>query len=320
MQEKMVIKVNDQEKKEIQRIIKKLGTNSENLLDLLSKKIPLSDLNTLLLELFRTITDDHSAGELLKRYATNRFVAPAKVNPIRLKQLEIDTLEIAQNFEYIPVQLSPVAPLGACSIVASVDQNKIISALRGTEVVSDATNVLALQICDSIKSGKLENRTDSLRFSSTHRHVRAQNFNRPGALSHFHLFCMVASGRDTGSYSFEKQSLLEHINVYQKIFMSLFKMNITVSLNGRDGYTDGEGFMHRMMEYIQQKSPEITILENANKAANEYYKGLQFTISVNLNGKEVNIGDGGFVDWSQKLLGNKKERMMISAIGLERLL
>lgn len=34
----------------------------------------------------------------------------------------------------------------------------------------------------------------------------------------------------------------------------------------------------------------------------------------------INIGDGGFVDWTQKLLGNKKERCLISGIGLDRLL
>lgn len=35
---------------------------------------------------------------------------------------------------YTPVQLSPVAPLGSCSVVATVDQNKVVSAVRGTEV------------------------------------------------------------------------------------------------------------------------------------------------------------------------------------------
>jgi len=36
--------------------------------------------------------------------------------------------------------------------------------------------------------------------------------------------------------------------------------------------------------------------------------------------KEFYIGDGGFVDWTQKKLGNKKERLLISAIGLDRLI
>jgi hypothetical protein len=39
-----------------------------------------------------------------------------------------------------------------------------------------------------------------------------------------------------------------------------------------------------------------------------------------IHGREHHIGDGGFVDWTQQLLENKKERMLISAIGLDRLL
>jgi hypothetical protein len=164
----------NQERKEIQRIAKQLGI--DNVVELLSKTIPLSDLNSLLLEVFRNIAADTSAGELLKRYASNRFVWPAEIHPIQLKKLEISALEIAQSYSYTPVQLSPVAPLGSCSIVAAADQNKIISALRGTEVVADATNVLALQICNSIKSGKLKLEEDSIRYSTTHRHVRAPSF------------------------------------------------------------------------------------------------------------------------------------------------
>lgn len=309
----------NQDRKEIQRIINKLGMH--NILQLLGEKISLSDLNTLLLEVFRNITEDSSASELLQRYANNRFVYPTEINPLQLKILELNTLETAQRFSYTPIQLSPVAPLGSCSIVATADQNKIISALRGTEVVADATNLLALHICHSIKMGKLIQDEDSIRLSTTHRHVRAQNYNNPGSLPHFHLFCMVASGKDRGSYTFEKQSLLEQLLVYQEIFTAFFNTNIKVSLNSRSGYADSEGLMDRMIDFIKEKSPEIEVDENTKEANdNHYYKGLQFTIIVNIKGQEIHIGDGGFVDWSQKLLDNKKERMLISAIGLDRLL
>lgn len=35
---------------------------------------------------------------------------------------------------------------------------------------------------------------------------------------------------------------------------------------------------------------------------------------------QIEIGDGGFVDWISQILGNKKERCLISGIGLDRLL
>ncbi|SDO04257.1 hypothetical protein SAMN04487897_107171 [Paenibacillus sp. yr247] len=306
------------ESKAIQRILDKLNRN--DFIDLLSERVSLSDLNTLLLELFRKKTSDTSYGDLLRNYSANRFVQPAELNPIALKQMEIHILKIAQSYSYQAMQLSPVAPLGSCSVVATSDQNKIISALRGTEVVADATNVLALHICDLLKKGTLKNNDDSLRFSTTHRHVRAQKFSNPGSLTHFNLFCMVASGRDRGSYSFEKETLAEHISVYQKVFSSLYNTNIKVRLKRLAGYTDANGFMQRLSLFIKDVSPEIIVIEDESEGNNQYYKGLQFTVIVNINGKEINIGDGGFVDWSQKLLGNKKERMMISAIGLDRLL
>ena len=32
----------------------------------------------------------------------------------------------------------------------------------------------------------------------------------------------------------------------------------------------------------------------------------------------VEIGDGGFVDWTQRLTGNRKERLLITGVGVDR--
>ncbi len=137
---------------------------------------------------------------------------------------------------------------------------------------------------------------------------------------HFSLFCMVTAGVDQGSYRFERQAFWEHIKVYQEIFRSLFGSEIAVVLSGRDGYKDPEGFLQRIVQYGEELPVKVDLAIKEPNKENQYYKGLQFTIVANINGREHSIGDGGFVDWSQQLLGSKKERMMISAIGLERLL
>lgn len=304
--------------KAVERVLEKLG--SKELLDTIQEELSLSDLNTLLLELFRQRAHDTSYAELMKAYASNRFVQPAAIDPIALKQLEIQLLTIAQQASFQAIQLSPAAPLGSCSVVATSDQNKVISASRGTEIVADATNLLALHICDLIKTRQMSNEEQPIRFSTTHRHVRAQHFNKPGLLPHFHVYGMVTSGKDKGSYSFEKRTFLEHIQVYETIFKSLYQADLTVKVNRRDGYTDSAGLVQRLMEHLQEQAPSVTLIENKEENHNQYYKGFQFTLLVTINGKELNIGDGGFVDWPQKLLGGKKERMMISAIGLDRLL
>ncbi len=304
---------------DIERILKRL--DKPDLIRLLTEHISGSDLNTLLLKVFHEKVARSTPNNLLKRYTENRFVHPANVEPVRLKQLEMAMLKIAVSQGVSPLELSPVAPLGCASIVGTVDQNKVISALRGTEVVSDATNLIALHIAELIKYDKSP-REDFLRFCTTHRHVRAQYFgDTPGMLAHFHLFCMVTSGVDQGSYDFERRSLWDNIEVYRTIFDSLFGSTIEVIISERGGYKDSAGLVSRVIEYGRSlKLPDVVIRAGDSQTENLYYKGLQFTIKTVIDDKEHYIGDGGFVDWTEKMLGAKKERLLISAIGLDRLL
>ena len=50
-----------------------------------------------------------------------------------------------------------------------------------------------------------------------------------------------------------------------------------------------------------------------------YYTGLCFKVRADFGAGELEVGDGGFVDWTQKLLGNRKERLLISGYGIDRI-
>ncbi|SFI76662.1 hypothetical protein SAMN02799624_02082 [Paenibacillus sp. UNC496MF] len=289
---------------------------------LLAEELSGSELNTLLLEVFRARTAASSAADLLRRYRDNRFVKPAAADPIALKRLELELLSIAVRQGAAPVQLSPVAPLGTASVIAEVDQNNVVSALRGTEVVSDATNLLALHACELIRAeGASRRRDERLRLCTTHRHVRAQFFgDAPGMLPHFHLFGQVTAGRDTGSYGFEKPAFWEHVAVYRAIFRERFDSDIEVVLSARGGYPDAEGLVARIAADGEANGAGIRVSIGEAKPDHRYYAGLQFAVKTTIAGRELTIGDGGFVDWTQRLLGSKKERLLISAIGLDRLM
>ncbi|REE69573.1 hypothetical protein A8990_13338 [Paenibacillus taihuensis] len=316
--EKGIDGVEDQGRGELNRILLELG--HRELVALLAEELSGADFNTLMLEVFRRRAADKRPSELLRSYRENRFVKPAVVDSLALKRLELALLAIAQERGYAPVQLSPVAPLGSCSVVAKADQNKIISALRGTEVVADVTNLLALHIADGVQSGALRNHPEPVRLSTTHRHVRAQKFpDLPGFLTHFALYAMVTAGRDSGSYGFEKEAVWEHVSMYRDMFGEQFGAEIEVLISGRGGYKDGEGLIERTVQFLGERAPELVVKVVPPKD-NAYYLGLQFTIMTTIAGREHFIGDGGFVDWTQQLLGSKKERMLISAIGLDRLL
>jgi hypothetical protein len=58
----------------------------------------------------------------------------------------------------------------SCSAVALTDQNRVLSALRGTEVVSDPTNVLALECAVRLQA----NPKVPAHFATSHRVLRAQ--------------------------------------------------------------------------------------------------------------------------------------------------
>src|SRR6185436_12731596 len=95
-------------------------------------------------------------------------------------------LAAAEAFEAI--ELSPLAPLGACSVVGPTSQNKIVSALRGTEVLSDPTNVLALECALRLR----RNAAEIVRLATCQRCVRAQEVPKKSGYSpHFRIFCLA---------------------------------------------------------------------------------------------------------------------------------
>lgn len=92
-------------------------------------------------------------------------------------------------------------------------------------------------------------------------------------------------------------------------------------ISERGGYKDSAGLVSRIVSYGSELEwADVAISTGAPNKENPYYKGLQFTVKTVIGGTEYAIGDGGFVDWTQKMLGRKKERLLISAIGLDRLL
>src|SRR5436190_18623945 len=120
----------------ISKIQKKTGKG--DLLAVLSG-MPVSELNSLLMEVFRLKADQRSAAELVGAYETNRFVTPSTLPPVEFMESELQLLKLAEQRGFTALELSPLAPLGSCAAIAPVNQNKIVSALRGTEVVADAT-------------------------------------------------------------------------------------------------------------------------------------------------------------------------------------
>jgi predicted acetyltransferase len=300
-------------------IIRKIlsRTGNPGMLSDLETKMSMSEITTLLLEVFRTKTQRMKPAELLRQYEMNRFVKPSELSPVLVYRFSADLLEMAEKQGYSPLELSPVTVLGSCSVVAQVDQNKVLSALRGTEVVSDAANALALSIC-ALKNNMKNNikKSERLRYCAVHRHIRTQKFQGKNQFSHFILYGMVISGADEGNFKFEKEALWETFAFYHDYLSNQpYLKNPRFIVWPRRGEND---FTKKVLEFLHQDN-SWDIREEDALSENNYYQGLQFKIKASYGNTEYEIGDGGFVDWPQKLIQNHKERMLISALGLERL-
>jgi hypothetical protein len=286
-------------------------TGYTNLLNELAD-LPGSSLNSLLLELFRIRAKKLKPAGLLNEFQKNRFVAPSTVDPIAFRQLEIRCLESAKARGFTPIALSPLTVFGTCASVGFVDQNNVLTALRGTEVVSDATNVFALLMATEFK--KRSNRS-IVKYAATHRHVRTQSLTNPAFTAHFSIFCMATGGMDTGNFSFELEQLVDHINAHHSVFINEFdKEKLLAKIYIKQ---DNTTFEEKLRKALQVFNGEVTIKIEKQSDVGDYYKMARFRFFLQHKGDEINLSDGGFVDWTQKLIPNKKHRMIISGVGTE---
>jgi hypothetical protein len=294
--------------------ISKLIAGKKEYADLLNElqKFPGAKLNTLLLELFRKKVKKITPTELLKHFENNRFAVPSSVDTIAFKELEIRYLKLAEEKKFTPVILSPLTSFGTCSSVGFVDQNNIVSALRGTEVVSDATNVFALLMAQEIKRKK---NNSVIKYATAHRLVRGQAFSNPAFTAHFGILCLATGGKDTGNFSFELEHLAEHMHLHSSLLSNEFEKNkLFIKIFLKDG---NEIFHQKLETLIKGFDNSIEPMIERELDAGDYYKLVQFKFFLLHSGEEINLSDGGFVDWTQKLIPNKKHRLLISGVGTE---
>jgi hypothetical protein len=189
----------------IDRILRELG--APDLAEKLGALAP-TDLQSLLLEVHSRQAARQTPARILEQHGTNRFVRIGENDPRKVAALEARAFSLLPE-GYVPLELSPLAPLGTCLVLGATSQNRIVSTVRNTEVVSDATNVLALEAAVRRKEG-----ADVVKLAASHRLVRAQSFTNPAHRAHFRLLHLVAAGRGK---VFEKAALEEQQAFYRRL-------------------------------------------------------------------------------------------------------
>jgi hypothetical protein len=275
--------------------------------DALASGMPASEVWSMLLGVLEERAKQRTPATLRQQWERDRFVQPSYVDQRTLNALDGHLLAAAAAFE--AVELSPLAPLGVSSAVALASQNKIVSTIRGTEVVSDPTNVLALECAKRLQADPGAH----VRLTTNHRCVRAQPFPKlPGFAAHFRMFCLVSAGHERGSHGFLVDAVSEHIRTQLAALAQL----------EQHGYAFPERKIKLLAterfaahaERIAATIDGVPVIRAALE--HDYYDGIRFNVIVTApSGDQIPFIDGGAFDWLRKLMSNHKMAFVASAMG-----
>jgi hypothetical protein len=279
-----------------------------NALALLRSQLPATQLWSLLLDVVAQRAAVRTPSDLMRQWDADRFVAPSYIDQRTLNELDRELLAAAEQFE--SVELAPLAPLAACAAVAPTSQNRVVATTRGAEVVSDPTNVLALESAQRLRKDPAK----VVKLATSHRCVRAQEVPPvPGYAAHFRMFCMTTAGREQQDHALTVDAFVEHMRVHLQALDRLEQ--------------HGYAFPDRRTKLLstpaceplaQRIAARISDLEVAHeRLAHPYYNnGLRFMMSARArNDQHIPLIDGGAFDWVAQLAANRKLVFIASAIG-----
>lgn len=246
------------------------------------------DLQSLLLEVYAARVPE--PDRVLQRYRESRFVQPSPLDVRKSTRLLSLAWELLPA-PFEPLELSPLAPQGTCAGLATVSQNKVVSTVRNCEVSADPSPVLALECA---------RRKGPCDLAAFQRVVRAQALPPgPGYYAHFGIFSLVSAGRR----GFEAEALRRHWAFYRD-FLQRAAPGASVEVR----LTDWCGLASELQG-------EEFVLDPERVSGRGYYERACFKIHVN----GVDVGDGGFTDWTARLRSDRREAFLSSGLGWERL-
>jgi len=287
-------------------IIDRLGEAS---FELLAAELAGAQLSSVLLEVMQRRANARTPAEVVAQYERDAFCQPAAVDQRISVAVDGHLLAAAADFEAI--ELSPVAPLAACSSVAPTAQHRVLSALRSTEVVADPTNVMALECALRLRA-----RARPVHLATSQRVLRAQPVPKlPGYTSHFRIFVLASGGVEAKDHGFTAAALEHHIRT------------MLAALDRLEAH--GYAFGARHVDLLA--TPERTALaDRVAKAlggvatppkplAHPYYSaGLRYQIWVTApDGTELPLIDGGAFDWLSRLTSNRRAVYVASGAGAQ---
>jgi hypothetical protein len=275
----------------------------------LTTRLAGSELTSVLLEVMRQRAEARTPAEVLAQYQRDAFCRPAAADQRTSLEVDRHLLAAADGFEAI--ELSPVAPLAACSSVARTGQNRVLSALRSTEVAADPTNVLALECALRLRAG-----ATAVHLATSQRVIRAQPVpKQPGFASHFRIFVLASGGIEARDHAFTAGALERHIRT---MLAALDRLEV-------HGYAFGDRRVDLLATPARAALADRIagsldgVAVHRKPLEHPYYSaGLRYMLWVTaLDGAAIPLIDGGAFDWLAQLSANRRAVYVATGAGAQ---
>lgn len=266
-----------------------------------------------LLELARRQTAAREPRDLMAQWQRDGSVAPGEVDQRTTVALDALVLDAAEGYE--ARVLSPVAPLGATSVVAPTSQDRVLSTTRATEVVSDPTNVLALESAHRLAADP----DLDVRLCTSHQSLRMQPVDdAPGRTRHFRLFAMSDAGRGRADDGFEVAAVVRQLTTFDRFFDACAARGHELPDRRAIIRTSAASQVlgDRVTAALNERLPHVELVREPLES--DYYHGLRVGFGArDRSGEFVELGDLGVFDWVARLTHDARQRFVASGLGIQ---
>jgi len=296
----------------VSRALRRSG--NDTILSLLSHELPGTDLTALLTEALRVRSGRVTASQVLRDYQERGFATSDQLPLPALRAAEdllFDTLP--QDFEVL--SLAPILPFGAHSAVTSIDQSRVVTTSRASEVSADPTVGLALAAATRRTGTRDEN---VVRLAASQRVARVIRVDGGRAVTiHFQLFGMVSAGRRGSGSQFGHEQIAAHVLFVVATLRAAGAKAITIRF---DPAAAGPRALAERISAQLGGAPDLAVLigDARPQGREPYYTGLSYKVFTGFGDEKTEVADGGLVNWTAKLLSDRREQMLVTGCGVER--
>lgn len=292
----------------LKKILAKTGV--PDLIEKLADSLSPGELSSLLLEVYRQKIAKLRPADLLASLPQNRFVAPSALDPLVLKEGELDALKLAVAMGFQPVELGPVTPLGSSAVYGRINQNNVLSALRNCEVIADPSNLL----CLLMTSEQVQTKATALHWICSHRTLRTAWVEGPGRYAHFQMLaaCSLLQTRELEPLI---EAVLKHLVLQKALFQHFGLEDMTLKFWLKSARKQAGLALWECLQSSGEFEAELQ-----SETGSDYYQGFQIKTYARLGEHHLELADCGLVPWAAELKGDKHLNALISGVGLERIL